>query len=87
MREYRRDSRIRVCRSIVKPTTAKWTDLTGAAAMRLENLALSSVGAGRQEQGRLFNQDLSSRQFGSGEAGRQFQGKAAGYGVQRTRGG
>ena len=39
---------------------------------QLENLALSSVGAGRQEQGRLFNQDLSGRQFGSGEAGRQF---------------
>ena len=27
---------------------------------QLENLALSSVGAGRQEQGRLFGQDLSS---------------------------
>ena len=39
----------------------------------LENLALSSVGAGRSEQGRLFGQDLASRQFGSGEAGRQFR--------------
>ena len=39
---------------------------------QLENLALSSVGAGRQEQGRLFGQDLASRQFGAGEAGRQF---------------
>ena len=37
-----------------------------------ENLALSSIGAGRQEQGRLFGQDLASRQFGAGEAGRQF---------------
>ena len=37
-----------------------------------ENLALSSIGAGRQEQGRLFGQDLASRQFGAGEEGRQF---------------
>ena len=50
----------------------------------LENLALSSVGAGRQEQGRLFNQDLSSRKFGSGEAGRQFQERMQATGLQCT---
>ena len=38
----------------------------------LENLALSSVGAGRQEQGRLFGQDLASGQFNSSEARRRF---------------
>ena len=38
----------------------------------LENLALSSVGAGRQEQGRLFGQDFASGQFNAGEARRQF---------------
>ena len=38
----------------------------------LENLALSSVGAGRQEQGRLFGQDFASGQFNAGEAQRQF---------------
>ena len=44
----------------------------------LENLALSSVGAGRQEQGRLFNQDLSSRRFSAGEQGRAFSEDLAG---------
>ena len=39
---------------------------------QLENLALSSVGAGRQEQGRLFGQDLASQRFNAGEAQRQF---------------
>ena len=39
---------------------------------QLENLALSSVGAGRQEQGRLFGQDFASGQFNAGEARRQF---------------
>ena len=39
---------------------------------QLENLALSSVGAGRQEQGRLFGQDLASGQFNASEAQRQF---------------
>ena len=39
---------------------------------QLENLALSSVGAGRQEQGRLFGQDLASGQFNASEARRQF---------------
>ena len=52
----------------------------------LENLALSSVGAGRQEQGRLFGQDLASRQFGSGEAGRQFRERlqATGFNAQEA---
>ena len=45
---------------------------------QLENLALSSVGAGRQEQGRLFGQDLSSRRFSAGEQSRRFgEGLAA----------
>ena len=39
---------------------------------QLENLALSSVGAGRQEQGRLFGQDLASQGFNASEARRQF---------------
>ena len=39
---------------------------------QLENLALSSVGAGRQEQGRLFGQDFASGQFNASEAQRQF---------------
>ena len=39
---------------------------------QLENLALSSVGAGRREQGRLFGQDLAGRQFMAGEQGRGF---------------
>ena len=39
---------------------------------QLENLALSSVGAGRQEQGRLFGQDLASQGFNAREAQRQF---------------
>ena len=54
-----------------------------------ENLALSSVGAGRQEhsritdlartlQGQGFGQDLASRQFGAGEQGRRFQEGLAG---------
>ena len=38
----------------------------------IENLALSSVGAGRQEQGRLFGQDFASGQFNASEARRQF---------------
>ena len=45
---------------------------------QLENLALSSVGAGRQEQGRLFGQDLASRRFSAGEQSRRFgEGLAA----------
>ena len=39
---------------------------------QLENLALSSVGAGRQEQGRLFGQDMASRRFSAGEQSRRF---------------
>ena len=54
-----------------------------------ENLALSSVGAGRQEHGRLtqlaqsiagqgFNQDLASRGFSASEQGRRFSQGLAG---------
>lgn len=46
----------------------------------LENLALSSVGAGRAEQGRLFGQALAGRQFDAGEAGRGFRERLAAEG-------
>ena len=50
---------------------------------QLENLALSSVGAGRAEQGRLFGQDFASGQFEAGEAGRQFGERMGANQVQR----
>ena len=43
-----------------------------------ENLALSSVAAGRNEQGRLFGQELATSRFDSGEAGRQYGERLAG---------
>ena len=56
---------------------------------QLENLALSAVGAGRQEHGRLtglaqslrgqeFGEGMASRQFDSGEAARQFSERLTG---------
>ena len=46
----------------------------------LENLALSSIGAGRQEHGRLFNQSLASTGFNASEQARNFQERLASEG-------
>ena len=46
----------------------------------LENLALSSIGAGRQEHGRLFNQSMASTGFNASEQARNFQERLASEG-------
>ena len=51
---------------------------------QLENLALSSVGAGRAEQGRLFGQDYASGQFNAGEAQRRFANLMGSQGQQHA---
>jgi len=52
----------------------------------LENLALSSVGAGRQEQARLFQQGSQQRgqQFGEQSAGAQFANQAQNLGFNQA---
>ena len=62
-----------------------WTASSRSRGDALENLALSSVGAGRQEQGRLFGQDFASGQFDAGEARRQFGERLGSYLFQRCK--
>ena len=78
--------KIKACRSEREAYNQELNRFDRSRGDQLENLALSSVGAGRQEQGRLFGQDfVVAASSTAGEAVNGSFGEAVGGHLNSTR--